>query len=102
MDSINTGVAGQIPCLEAKDSGPANHASACEQKTVLPAGGGPPRPSPYGTCPSCGYPRDLAAFEFCSRCTLARQDEEDEGPHDLPMVRMAKEIGRLDSWRRHE
>ena len=33
---------------------------------------------------------------------LRGMEDDDEGPHDLPMIRMAKEIGRLDSWRRHE
>ena len=86
MDSINTGVAGQIPCLEAKDSGPATHVSHPEKEN--------------GICPSCGYTEaeagPLDCNGFCRLCADARAEENDrEGPHHTPVVAMA-----LDGLRR--
>jgi len=52
-----------------------------------------------GFCPSCGYPRDLAAFEVCDFCRQVRDDEEN---HDLPLVRMAKAGLRRGAERRWE
>ena len=103
VNAINKGAAGQTRTLERAGSRPTNQVSTSEQKTVLPAGGGPPRPSPYGACPSCGYPRDLAAFEHCNLCRQALRDEEEEPEdHNLPTVRMARAIGACDDYRRHE
>ena len=87
MDSIKEGAAGQTRTLERAGSRPTNQVSTSEQKTVLPAGGAPPRPSPYGTCPSCGFPKEHVADRYCDLCRKAREDEEERAcPSTLPAL----------------
>jgi hypothetical protein len=44
----------------------------------------------------------MGAMADALRDQAEARAEDDEGPHDLPMVRMAKEIGARDDYRRHD
>ena len=45
-------------------------------------------------CPSCGYPRDLAAFEHCDLCRQALRDENDLEAKTDPFEKVQEALAR--------